>query len=68
MPVNTYKYNFTIYYEDLLHNWYSQDLKLDYEVTNFSDGLTNYVKYSYKLSDEKIIEEPKIKFNIDKYC
>lgn len=68
LPVNTYKYNFTFYYEDLLHNWYSQDLKLDYEVTNFSDGLTNYVKYLYKLYDEKIIEEPKIKFNIDKYC
>ena len=68
LPTNTYKYSIVVYYEDLLHNWYNQEIILNYEVdNNVRYGINNYVKYDYIINDEKVINEPKIKFNIDRY-
>lgn len=44
----------TIYYEDLLSNWYSQNLELEYDITNATS-------FKYDVSDSiLLLEKPKI--------
>lgn len=62
-----YNYEITIYYEDLLHNWYSQKIDLEFKLS----GERNTVDYNeekvFKVYDECIIDRPKLKTNIRKY-
>lgn len=66
--VNYGKHDFIInvYYEDLLHNWYSQKIEVSFNIEKSTgyEGYTNKVQYN--VHDEKIIKKPKLKVNIEK--
>ena len=66
LPIGKYKYSITVYYEDLLHNWYSQNIDLQYYVTNYFNNNSHITKSEFDVYDEKNIEEPNIKFNLEK--
>lgn len=52
--------NFTIYYCDLINNWYSQNIKLNFEITNYFDKDGNIYLPNIIIEDEKLLkEEPK---------
>ena len=59
------KYDFliTVYYEDVLSNWYKQDIHLRYGATEkFNKGLVGSIYYD--IDKEKIIKEAEINKNI----
>ena len=66
--VNYGKYDFkiNIYYEDLLHNWYSQKIDVYFNIEETSDYVGYYNKVHYIVHDEKIIKKPKLTINIEK--
>lgn len=49
--------NFTIYYCDLINNWYSQNVKLNFEITNYFDKNGNIYIPSMIIEDEILLEE-----------
>lgn len=57
--------NFTIYYCDLINNWYSQNIRLKFEVTNYFDKNGNIYLPNMIIEDEKLLkEEPKELINL----
>ena len=55
-----------IYYEDLLHNWYSQKIDVSFSIMKYSDYEGYHNKVHYIVHDEKIIKKPKLTINIEK--
>lgn len=52
--------NFTLYYCDLINNWYSQNVRLYFEITNYFDKDGNIYLPNMIIEDEKLLkEEPK---------
>lgn len=66
--VNYGKHDFkiNIYYEDLLHNWYSQRVDVSFSIEKSSDYEGYYNKINCIVHDEKIIKKPRLKVNIEK--
>ena len=56
-----------VYYEDLLHNWYSQKIDFEFELFDERTMINYYTEEKYKVYDETIIEKPVLKTNINKY-
>jgi len=57
--------NFTIYYCDLINNWYSQNVRLDFEITNYFDKNGNIYLPNMIIEDEILLnEEPKELINL----
>lgn len=57
--------NVTIYYCDLINNWYSQNVRLDFEITDFSDSNGTIYLPNMIVEDEKLLkEEPKELINL----
>lgn len=68
LPAGDYDLNFTIYYEDLIHNWYSQQMELKYHIDNVHNGIFRYTTKRFKVYDEKILKnQPKIIVNTEEY-
>ena len=67
LPFQKHDFKITIYYEDLLHNWYSQNINLNCEVTFLFHQVSNYINYNFNVEDEKVTKKPKIKTNAIKY-
>ncbi len=66
LPYEKHDFKITVYYEDLLHNWYSQTINLNCEVTLIFYQVSNYINYSFNVEDEKVIKKPRIKLNVKK--
>lgn len=49
--------NFTIYYCDLINNWYSQNIRLNFEITNYFDKDGNIYLPNMIIEDEILLEE-----------
>ena len=62
-----YNYEITIYYEDLLHNWYSQKIDLEFKLSGERNTVDFNEEKVFKVYDECIIDRPKLKTNIQKY-
>ena len=59
-------FKINVYYEDLLHNWYSQKIDVSFNIIKYSDYEGYYNKVHYVVHDEKIIKKPKLTINIEK--
>ena len=62
-----HNYEIVVYYEDLLHNWYSQKIDFDFELFDERTMINYYTEEKFKVYDEEIIEKPNLDLNIDKY-
>ena len=62
-----YKFNIIVYYQDLIHNWYSQEILLEYTTTEYHVNSTLIYPASIKkceILDEVYLEvEPKFEFD-----
>ena len=54
---NKYKMHLNVYYEDVLQNWYSQIVDIDYITTNMHNASTTLATISYKIGEEEIIKK-----------
>lgn len=61
-----YDFKINIYYEDLLHNWYSQKIDVYFDIEKTSDYVGYYNKVHYIVHDETKIKKPKLTVNIEK--
>lgn len=58
----TYNFEITVYYQDLILNIYEQNVLLKYSVSKFNDGLNYCSSYNFEVIDEELIDEfPKMK-------
>lgn len=58
-----YKFSIMIYYQDLIHNWYSQEILLEYTTTEYHANSTLVYPASIKkceILDEVYLEEPPV--------
>ncbi len=64
----TYKFIITVYYQDLLKNWYSQECNFNVSINNIYDKSGNVNTFdSFFVKDEKLLNgKPKIIKNINK--
>lgn len=54
---NIYNFNFKIYYQDLISNWYEQDLELEYNLTNIVYNNQDVVAIKhFEVKDELFLE------------
>lgn len=57
---NVYNLTITVYYQDLIHNWYSQDILLEYATTKYhispTLGYPESIK-KYEIKDEVLLKE-----------
>lgn len=67
LPFEKHDFKITVYYEDLLHNWYSQVINLNCEVIFIFYQVSNYINYRFSVENEKVIKKPRIKINALKY-
>lgn len=49
--------NFTIYYCDLINNWYCQNVVINLEITNYFDNIGNIYSSNLIIEDEKLLKE-----------
>lgn len=61
-----HNFKIIIYYEDLLHNWYSQIIEVSFNIIKYSEYEGYYNKIHYIVHGEKIIKKPKLTVNIEK--
>lgn len=56
-PTETpYKIYITVYYQDVLNNWYEQELEIDYIANTTFEYNRNLGKIKYKVKEEKLID------------
>ena len=52
---NIYNFNFKIYYQDLIFNWYEQNLDLKYDLTNIISNSNTISINHFKVRDEVLL-------------
>ena len=57
-PKGAHKLSFIIYYKDILNNWYSQNIELNYEFTDYSRKIQII---SFDVKDERLLEDKTLK-------
>lgn len=60
-----YKMNLIIFYEDVLNNWYKQNVEIDYNATKESTVGGYIGRINYSINEEKIIDLNNEKININ---
>lgn len=64
-PEDTYNFKFIVYYQDLISNWYEQDLSLEYNLTNTFNNNHRIVIKHFKVSDEVLLNNNREQLPVD---
>ena len=54
---NNYNIRLRICYEDILTNWYEQEVVIEYNVTNWHNGCNTYINLNYEVKEEMLIDK-----------
>lgn len=55
-----YPMKLKVYYEDVLQNWYSQIIDIQYDATSYNENSLPIGQVGYKVNEEKLISEKKV--------
>ena len=54
---NNYNIKLRVCYEDILTNWYEQEVIIEYNVTNWHNGDNTYIELNYEVKEEMLADK-----------
>lgn len=57
---NFNKINFTVYYQDVLTNWYKQEVEVNYLASSITSGTTHLGNIDFAVKDEERIKQEEV--------